>query len=226
MKSKNLFFTLALFIAVHMSGQVNGSGKIISKTYDYKNFDKISLMDLTGKVSIEIGKTWSIKTEIDDNLQDLFEFTRNEKEHLLAISFKGNQKSKMYIGQSNVKITITMPEASVIIQDGNSDLTITNLSGRYLRIENLSNGNITASGKVDQVDIRHDGNGDVDAGKLVCAVAEIKSSGNGDVTICAHEALDASGSGNGEIVNTGKASFSKTSSKQGNGKLIKKINQR
>ncbi|MDI1256275.1 MAG: DUF2807 domain-containing protein [Flavobacterium sp.] len=218
MKSK----ILLLLLPILTFGQINGSGKIITKSYSYKNFDKVNLTDLAGKVAIEVGKPWSIKADIDDNLQDFLDFSLNDAEQLLTISFKGNRSNKMYIEDTNVKITITMPEISVISQDGNTNTNISNLLGRYIRIENFANGNITASGKVDKVDIQHSGNGDVNAKKLVCGTAAIKSSGNGDVFICANDDITASGSGNGDIINSGKASFSDASVKRGNGKLINK----
>lgn len=38
------------------NAQLKGSGKISTKNYDYKNFDKVNFEDLDGKIEVEIGK--------------------------------------------------------------------------------------------------------------------------------------------------------------------------
>ena len=53
------------------NAQLKGSGKAITKTYDYKNFDKLSFQDLDGKIEVEVGKEFSISVTIDDNLDKL-----------------------------------------------------------------------------------------------------------------------------------------------------------
>lgn len=220
MKTK-ILLVLTLLSMSKMFCQLKGSGVIVSKSYDYAQFDKLSLSDLDGQIAIEVGKPWSVRVEVDDNLLDLLQFNLNETEHLLKISFQGNANNKLYIEKTQLKITIAMPEASLIKNDGNSNVSINNLIGRYCKLENLANGNMTASGKVDMVDIIKSGNGDLRAEKLSCKKADVQSSGNGDVYVNANERLKASGSGNGDIVNTGSADFSKSSVKSGNGKLRK-----
>ena len=84
----SLFYLLVLFATSSNIAQVRGSGKIISRTYDYKNFDKVSLTDLSGKIEIEIGKPFSIRADIDDNLLDLLEVEANDPGHLLPSHLK------------------------------------------------------------------------------------------------------------------------------------------
>ena len=36
--------------------QLKGSGKTVTKTYNYKNFDKVYFEDLDGKIKVEVGK--------------------------------------------------------------------------------------------------------------------------------------------------------------------------
>ncbi|MBK9737414.1 MAG: DUF2807 domain-containing protein [Saprospiraceae bacterium] len=217
---KNLGMTTAMFLMyVSLFGQLRGSAKLIEKQFDYSNFDKIGFVDLDGNINVEIGKSWSIKVTIDDNILPLLAFDEDKPEGRLKIFLKGNNSNRMYIEDTNIRITISMPEVSVITHDGNSRLTVNNISGRYLKIQNLSNSSTTVQGSIDQLDIINAGNGNLYATELIAKTSDIKCSGNGNVKVNVNNKLSARVSGNGNVVNKGKASF-KNSSSTGNGNLI------
>jgi hypothetical protein len=216
-----LILALSLItLSTFANAQLKGSGKTITKTYDYQNFDKINFQDLDGKIEVEIGATWSISVTIDDNLFPLLSFKDNQPENELTIYFKGNNNNKMYIEDTNLKIKITMPEASVICHSGNSKLTITNVFGRYFRIENRSNATTVISGSIDELDVKNSGNGNVFAENLIAKTAKVKSSGNGNAKVNVTNTIEATATGNGSIVNKGKAKFSSNSTQSGNGQLV------
>ena len=202
------------------NAQLKGSGKTVTKTYDYKNSDKVNFENLDGKIEVEIGKPWSITVTIDDNLEPLLIFTENKSEKELKVQFKGNKNNQMYIENTNLKIKITMPEASVIKNTGNSDLVVKNIIGRYFRLENTGNGDSKISGTIDSLDINKTGNGDVNTENLMVKKATLKSTGNGDLIVNVSEELSAKLTGNGDIINKGKAKFDANSKKSGNGDLI------
>jgi hypothetical protein len=220
---KTIFFAIVLIITSFANAQLKGSGKIVTKTFDYKNFDKVYFEDLDGKIEVEIGKPWSILITIDENLESLLHLSENVSENELKIQFKGNKDNQMYVENTNLKIKITMPEASVIKNSGNSNLSVQNISGRYFKLENTGNGDSNVSGTIDVLDIIKIGNGDVDASNLNVKKAELKSTGNGDLTVNVSETLSARLTGNGDIINTGKANFDSGSKKSGNGDLILKL---
>jgi hypothetical protein len=222
MKKLLLAITL-IFSSTFAHAQLQGSGKTITKNYDYKNFDKLSFEDLDGTIDVEIGKPWSISITVDDNLERLLSFSENVSENELKIQFKGNQNNKMYVEDSNLKIKITMPEAIVIKNVGNSDLTVKNIVSSNFRLENVGNGESKISGTIDDLDIVKTGNGDINAGNLMATKANLKSTGNGNLTVNVSEKLTAKLTGNGDIINKGKAKFDSNSKKSGNGDLI--VNQ-
>lgn len=199
-------------------GPLNGSGNIITKTFDEKDFDKIELKDLAGKATIEVGKPFSIQIDIDDNLEKLLSVKVNNGK--LKIEFEGNQNNKMYIENTNVSVRISLPEISVLEHSGNNQLVVNGIIGRYFRLEKTGNGDAVLNGSIDKLDIKKSGNGDVHATNLIAQEAEVHSSGNGDVMVNAAKTFNASGSGNGDIKNTGAALASTYSSKSGNGDII------
>lgn len=218
---KTMLMTIAMLLATFASSaQLKGSGKIIFKTYDFKNFDKVYFENLNGKLEVEIGKPFSISVTIDDNLVDIFSITENSSEYELTLCFKDNQNNNKYIENTCLKVKITMPEASVIKNIGNSNLTIKNIVGRYFKIENTGNGDTSINGTTDSLDIIKTGNGNIDSEKLMAKKAMVKSTGNGDVTVNISEELTAQLNGNGDIKNIGKAKFDNNSKKVGNGDFI------
>ena len=219
MKKLILAITL-VFASTFAHAQLQGSGKTVTKNYDFKNFDKLSFEDLDGKIDVEIGKPWSIAITVDDNLEPLLTFSENVSDKELKIQFKGNQNNKMYIEDTNLKIKITMPEASVIKNIGNSNLNVKHVLGLYFRLENTGNGESKISGTIDDLDIVKVGNGDVNAENLIAKKANLKSTGNGNLTVTVTEKLTAKLTGNGDVINKGKAQFDSNSKKSGNGDLI------
>lgn len=218
---KTIITTIAFSLASLLANaQLKGSGKTITKTYEYKNFDKVYFENLDGTLEVEIGKPFSITVTIDDNLVNIFSITENTAEHELTLSFKDNWNNKKYIENTNCKIKITMPEASVIKNIGNSNLVITNVIGRYFRIENTGNGDTKISGSTDSFDVVKSGNGNISAEKLIAKKADIKNTGNGDVSVNVSEELTAQLNGNGDVKNIGKAKFDNNSKKTGNGDFI------
>jgi hypothetical protein len=209
-----------LMASILVNGQLRGSGNTVQKTFNYTNFDKISFENLDGILEVEIGKSFSISVTIDDNLENLLQLDENTSEHLLTVRFKNNSNNKKYIEDTHFKIRITMPEASVIKNTGNSNLHIKNVIGRYFRLENNGNGDVVVNGKTDFLEVINYGNGNTDASRLVTQKAEVKNTGNGDSTVNASEILSAQLIGNGNITNKGKAKFDSQSTKKGNGDFI------
>jgi hypothetical protein len=218
---KNSILLLAiLFTSFNTFSQLRGSGKTVTKTYDYQNFNKVNFDDLDGKLEIEVGKPFSISIIIDDNLVSMLSVNENSSDNEVSITLKGNNNNNKYIEDTSIKIKVTMPSISSLRHNGNSNLIVTNCNSESLKIENLGNASTTISGKTEDLIIKNTGNGNLYSDKLVSKTATIKCSGNGNVRVNVSDIITAKVSGNGNVVNNGKAKFDNNSSKSGNGSLI------
>jgi Putative auto-transporter adhesin, head GIN domain len=217
---KIILILMLILTSLISSAQLRGSGKTVTKTYGFKDFDKIYFEDLDGKIEVEIGKTWSISVTIDDNLLPLLSFKSNQSDKELTIYFKGNSNNNLYIEDTNVKIKVTMPEVAAIVHDGNSKLTVLNVKGSYFKIENSSNATSTISGIVANLEVKNTGNGNVFAENLIAKTAKVKSTGNGNAKVNVADSIEAVAKGNGSVFNKGKAKFDTNSTQSGNGRLI------
>ncbi len=221
---KLMFVAILSMLCLYVKAQrgpLRGTGKLIIKTFDFRDFDKLNLEDLDGKIEVEIGKPFSVRVEIDENLEPLLDIKKETQEGILMIGLKGNYNNKMYIEDTRIKVKVTMPEASVIQHRGNSNLHVTGIVGRYFRLENSGNGDVTLQGSIDELDIKKNGNGEVKAQGLVAKTAKVKSYGNGNVRVNTQISLTAHGSGNNSVMQFGPGKIEPISGIIGNGEVRK-----
>lgn len=218
---KTILISIAMaLVTLLANAQLKGSGKTLTKTYDYQNFDKVFFDDLDGKLEIEVGKTFSVSITIDDNLLGLLSVVEHSGDKTLTVSLKGNRNNKMYIEDTKIKVKITMPFLVEISNNGNSGLTVTNINTKNFKSNNPVNGNTALSGIVDNLEVFCSGNGVLNAKQLIAKNAKIKATGNGNVYTNVTEMITAKTSGNCTVVNIGRAKFDSESSSSGNSRFV------
>ena len=198
---------IALMLALtstFANAQLKGSGKTITKTYDYKNFNKVIFDDLDGKLEIEVGKPYSITITIDDNLSSILTLVEHSDDKKLTIALKGNRNNKLYIEDTKIKVKITMPFLVEVSNNGNSGLTVTNINSKNFKSTNPANGSTTLSGIVDNLEVVCKSNGNLNAEKLKAKNAKVTCRGNGNAKVNAAYINESIKSGNGNIMNVYK----------------------
>lgn len=218
---KKITLILILILPTLVNAQLFGSGKVITREFAFKDFDKVNIEDFDGQVEIEIGKPFAIKIEIDENLEPRLRVNKDNSENQLNIILEGNKNGRLYLEKTRIKIRISMPEASVISHRGNTNVHVNGIVGRYFRLETTGNGDVFLSGSIDELDIKKSGNGGVKAEKLISKTAKVKSYGNGNVTVNSQISLKANGTGNCSIMQTGPGKIDPMSGVIGNGDVRK-----
>lgn len=216
-----ILFSLINLPSQAQKGPLRGMGKVLTRSFDIQNFDKIQFEDFDGNIEVEIGKPFSIKVEIDENLEPRLEVQKQDSEGLLSIRLSGNTNGKLYLEDTHIKIKVTMPEASVIQHRGNTNLQVIGIVGRYFRLENNGNGDVMLQGSIDELDIKKTGNGNVKAKTLVAKTAKVKSYGNGNVLVNSQISLTAHGTGNNSVIQFGQGKIDPMSGIIGNGEVKK-----
>jgi uncharacterized membrane protein YphA (DoxX/SURF4 family) len=194
---------------------LNGSGKIINKIYDYKNFDKIEIQDLAGNITVEVGKPFAITATIDDNLAPLLKITESNGE--LKLQLEGNRSNRLYIEETNIEIKICMPSITAALHSANSKLLIEGINSKKFRIKNNENGTAIIKGIAEELEIVCAGNGAVKATEMVAQKVDVTKRGNGNVYLKTNNSFAAKGSGNGDIINEGNGKADAGAELQGNG---------
>ncbi len=218
---KTILITIAMtLVSFISSAQLKGSGKTVTKTYDYNNFDKVYFDDLDGKIEVEVGKPFSVSITIDDNLINLLSVIEHSGDQILTISLKGNINNRMYIEDTKIKVKVTLPNIVALKNDSNASMIVTGISGNYLKIETLNNGSTTLVGKIENLEVTNTGNGVLNAKQLIVENAKIKASGNGNVYVNVGQLISARTSGNCTLINLGEAKFGSESSSIGNSRFV------
>ncbi len=220
---KLIIAILLTLTSTFANAQLKGSGKTISKTYDYKNFDKLSFEGFNNDIQIEIATFFKVEITMKETHEANIQFTYNKEEMELSLKVEAKTGKELYDERATYQIKITLPEISVLKNFGNSDISVNGIIGRYFSIETNGNGNVHCLGSIDQLDIEKVGNGEVNTKKLITKNAKIQNTGNGNIIVNVSENLQGNLNGNGDIQNIGKATFNAKSSKKGNGNLI--VNQ-
>ncbi len=159
---------------------VQGSGNIITQTFDVSGIDQVELSTV-GEVHIEQGDTESVTVETDDNIMPLL-IVKVEGSKL-ALSSKENKN----IEPSAITFNVTVKELSNVIANSSGDIFTGPIKGNSL-------------------DVLVNASGDVNLESVEVKDFSVTSGGSGNVTVDKVDAdsvhTDARASGNIQIAGT------------------------
>ncbi len=171
---------------------IKGSGDIKTETRDIDNFDRIKMVG-SFDVFITVGKKQSVEIRFDDNLLEYIETEVQGKTLIL-------DSRKSYSSRKNCKIEITVPELVSVKLTGSGDIIIDELDNDFFEYELSGSGDLTAEGKVKDLELYLSGSGDIDTRNLVADDVYTKLSGSGDIKVYAKNSFDGKVSGSGDIL--------------------------
>lgn len=170
---------------------IKGSGKHSEENRALPDFIKIKVIGSVDIIYNQNSAT-SVKITGDDNIIHLIE--TNVNGDTLNISTK-----KSYTSQLPISLQITSPDLHAVFLDGSGKFIIDNINSQQLSIDISGSSDITASGKVNNLDIQLSGSGDVNTKALDANDVTINIIGSGDLRVTAHKKLAATILGSGEI---------------------------
>jgi hypothetical protein len=170
---------------------VKGSGDISTETRDVKDFNRIKS---TGSfdIYVEVGKDYSLEITFDDNLIDLVSTEVRGKTLYL-------DTEESFRSRRSCKINITVPDLELVKLSGSGDIEVVNLDCEKFEYTISGSGDLIASGKVDELEVRVSGSGDIDTRELIAKVVYASVSGSGDIKLYAEETFEGRISGSGDI---------------------------
>lgn len=170
---------------------VEGSGKLETRAFDLKDFDRI---ELEGAMDIDVsfGGDQSVEVTLDDNLFDVLEL--DVRGRTLTI---GWDRSCDPDGDTRMKVV--MKKLQAIRIEGAGDIEVHDLKGSAFEYTLHGAGDMDIDGEVDEFEISLNGAGDVDAEDLKARHVKARLNGVGDIEVTATGSIDAAVNGVGEI---------------------------
>jgi hypothetical protein len=198
------FFLLILnLFPVSAQDPFMGSEKIITRTYAFSDFSRISLFDLDGSTEIETGKTYSVTVSIREKYSSIL--TVNQFDGMLTIAFNYTKDNNKYINDPQIRVKITCPGLDSLFKSGNSGVAVNLFPQDFFFLSNEGNGPAAACGKVNELRLINEGNGTLNAEGMLAKTVYATLTGNGNIYIHAQERAEVQRNGNGRIVQMGEA---------------------
>lgn len=211
-KLNSALLLLTLFCVFHLSNAQHDS-----KSYAFKDFQKVEIENINGEVEIEIGPSYSLTVSGKGNAYTQVEITQSGDK--LKVQFD-NKRTLDWRENKVVNVKIVMPKLLGLQNFSNADVRIQKFEGKHFSIENKGNGNVSVSGStVDHLELNNKGNGNLETKNIFSKKASISKSGNGDVTLKTDSDFTVEMDGNGDIVNYGKGN-AVLKKQRGTGKVI------
>lgn len=198
-----LFIVLLNTIGLSQADPFTGSSKVVKRYFDYKNFSKISLIDVDGEIEIEIADSFRIELNIREKYLPILLVKENNNQ--LEMKFNYTKENNKYISDPQIRIKISCPNLEELYKIGNGSVMVNLKNQKAFSNYNEGNGNAILKGKVENLSIENIGNGQTDAKRLEAEFVKVSSSGNGNVIINANKNAEGKRNGNGMIIQKGVA---------------------
>ncbi len=191
-----VFGTLIILNILVISGLVfftpgiQGSGVLVTKTFDIDRFDHVTL-EVVGTARITTEKSPFVEITADDNVFPAIKVDVDSGNLIIRATDE--------IHPSVMLLTIHTPYLAGIELAGDPTVEVPDLAGGTFTIGIRGHGTADVSGEVDRLDVKITGNGFVRAKDLVANEAEVNIEGAGDVEVHTMMRLAVNCTGSGKV---------------------------
>ncbi len=229
-------FVLFLIAAVLLAGcaglpsftAMRGSGNPVTQTYDFSNFDKLSISHAF-QAEVTAGDGYSVEVMVDDNLVDRLRV--EQRGDTVAIGLDPTTA----LSNATLRARVTMPALASLDASGASRVTLSGFrSSSDMRVD--ASGASTVSGDLESGDLNADvsgastlrlrGSGDAlravasgastaDLSDFAVADADVEASGASRINVNASGRLNAEASGASSVRYTGNPTLGRISESGG-----------
>ncbi len=189
---------------------VAGSGNLKTETRTVDSFNKVKYQ-IDGQVVIQPGNTYSISILAQQNLHPILE--TDVVNGTLFVSFG----SRAVETDSTIVAVISSPDVEELTFSGSG--TVDSQVG-IPRINLTGSGNISCKGDTEELAVKLSGSGAIDLEKMTVRKAQVKITGNGNVSLHVTDNLDVAIQGLGVVYYSGMPVVQKNIS--GQGRIVEK----
>jgi hypothetical protein len=185
-----------------------GSGKSSSDVRSILQFTRFSKVVIAGAADVHIyqGDERSVIVMGDDNIIPLI--TTDVIGDTLRIDSRGSYRTT-----SPLRVSVTTPDISDVTVSGSADVIISEIQQDHAKLKVSGSGDITASGRVTQLELRASGSGDIRTMSVKAETVNAKCSGSGDIFAKASKSASLKITGSGDINIYGKPNIVNSISK-------------
>ena len=181
---------------------VEGSGNLASEQRGLGDFDKLRL-GINASVTVTAGETPKFEITADDNLLPLILTQRSG--NTLEISAQ-----ESYSTRQAITIAIEVPVLTSVENNASGTIRIDGVTRDTLALAINGSGDISARGRVIQLQAAINGSGGLRAAALETATATVVINGSGDADVHARDTLTANINGSGDITYRGSPASVRT----------------
>jgi len=188
----------------HPEHEDNNSKKQVEQDFDYRDFDKITVVGVYN-MDVKVGESgYSIHTSGEERYMSNMNVYVEDGTLYLETNEEGKHRSWKGKNNKGIDISITLPSLAGLEITGIGNGEIEGIDSDAFTIEVAGLGAMELSGRCGKLDADYAGMGDLDARDLKCEDVTIDMSGMGSASVFASESVDADMSGMGSIDVYGK----------------------
>lgn len=195
---KNIIIALFLLIVFNSNAQVNGNGKLVTKSYPLSDIYRVNVQ-MYAEVIVDMDKSAGITITGESNLIDLI--SQKVSSGVLTLDQK-----KWIEPTRKIKIEIGAPFLREVEHGTHDKTKVINITGELFKVE-APIGDVVLQGEVEELRVKSK-MGFVDGSALFCKQAIVKIKSDGKVKVNALSSVDCDIKEDGMFENIGEASNS------------------